>query len=103
MLPLLGLLVAAGVAVNLAQSGFLFLPEKLAPDITRLDPLQGMKRIFSLQGVMRLAFGLVKLAIVATRGAGEPLQPARGDCRAQRAGRRPRSPCSWRKSSSGRA
>ncbi len=66
LVPLLGLLVAAGVAVNLAQSGLLFLPEKLVPDITRLDPLQGMKRIFSLQGVMRLAFGLVKLAIVAT-------------------------------------
>ena len=66
LLPLFGLLVAAGVAVNVAQIGFLFLPEKLVPDITRLDPLQGMKRIVSLQGVMRLAFGLVKLAIVAT-------------------------------------
>ena len=66
LLPLFGLLLVAGVAVNLAQVGFLFLPEKLAPDITRLDPLQGMKRIFSLPGVMRLAFGLVKLVIVAT-------------------------------------
>ena len=66
LVPLFGLLLVAGVAVNLAQVGFLFLPEKLVPDITRLDPLQGMKRIFSLPGVMRLAFGLVKLVIVAT-------------------------------------
>ena len=43
--------------------GFLFLPEKLAFDLNRLDPLQGMRRIFSLAGVMRLSFGLVKLSM----------------------------------------
>ena len=31
LLPLFGLLLVAGVAVNLAQVGFLFLPEKLGP------------------------------------------------------------------------
>ena len=41
VVPLFGLLFAAGVAVDLAQAGLLFLPEKLVPDITRLDPLKG--------------------------------------------------------------
>ena len=66
LLPLFGLLFVAAVAVNLAQVGFLFLPEKLAPDFTRIDPLQGFQRVFSLASVVRLAFGLLKLTIVAT-------------------------------------
>jgi flagellar biosynthetic protein FlhB len=64
--PLFGLLLGAALAVNAAQVGFLFLPDKLAPDITRLDPLQGMRRIFSLTNLMRLTFGLFKIAVIAT-------------------------------------
>ena len=103
LLPLFGLLLAAGVAVNLAQVGFLFLPEKLAPDITRLDPLKGMRRIFSLPGVMRLAFGLVKIADRRRRGLREPLQPAGSDPRPEPPWRGRRSPCSCRRSRSGPA
>jgi flagellar biosynthetic protein FlhB len=65
LLPILLLLVAVAVGLSLAQTGILFLPEKLAPDISHLDPLQGLSRIFSLVGVMRLAFGLVKVVLVA--------------------------------------
>ena len=63
--PLFGTLFAAAVAVNVAQVGFLFLPEKLAPDITRIDPLQGLQRILSLRNLMRLAFGLFKILVIA--------------------------------------
>lgn len=59
------LLVVAGVLVNLAQIGILFLPDKLAFDFTRLDPMKGMKRIFSMQSVMRLVMGIVKIIICA--------------------------------------
>jgi len=44
----------------------LFLPDKLAPDISRLNPLKGFGRIFSMAGVMRLTFGLFKMLVVAT-------------------------------------
>jgi len=64
LLPLFGLLLLAAVAANLFQSGFLFLPEKLAPDITRLDPLQGFARLFSLANLVRLVMGLLKMALV---------------------------------------
>ena len=47
LLPILGLLCLAGVAVNVLQIGFLFLPQRLAFDFARLDPLQGLRRIFS--------------------------------------------------------
>ena len=64
LLPILGLLCLAGVAVNVLQVGFLFLPQRLAFDITRLNPLQGLRRIFSSTGAAHLGFGVVKLAII---------------------------------------
>jgi flagellar biosynthetic protein FlhB len=65
ILPIFGLILAAAIATNLAQVGFLFLPEKLMPDITRLDPLQGLGRLFSMKSLARLVFGLVKMALIA--------------------------------------
>ncbi len=61
--PLLAMLVAA-IAVSVAQVGLLFLPEKLAPDLSRIDPLKGFTRVFSLSGVVRLFLGLVKVILV---------------------------------------
>src|SRR5580704_5992246 len=48
VLPVFGLLLLIAIGANLFQVGFIFLPEKLAPDISRLDPLQGLARLFSL-------------------------------------------------------
>ncbi len=62
---LIAVLVVATVA-NLLQTGFLFLPQKLSPDISRIDPLKGFTRIFSLANAFRLGLGLIKLAVVAT-------------------------------------
>ena len=60
--PALMALAAAGT--QFMQVGWLFLPEKLSPDISRIDPLKGFGRIFSMQGVMRLAFGFLKIGII---------------------------------------
>ena len=60
-----GVLMFTGIAANFLQVGFLFLPEKLAPDLTRLDPLQGFARLFSLASLVRLVMGLLKMALVA--------------------------------------
>ncbi len=64
LLPILGLLCLAGVAVNVLQIGFLFLPQRLAFDLMRLDPLQGLRRIFSAAGLVQLGFGVFKLVAV---------------------------------------
>jgi flagellar biosynthesis protein FlhB len=68
LLPILGLLCLAGVAVNVLQIGVLFLPQRLAFDFTRLDPLQGLRRIFSASGIVHLGFGIVKLSVVLAVG-----------------------------------
>jgi flagellar biosynthetic protein FlhB len=65
LLPILTLLVVGAIVVNLFQVGFLFTPERLLPDPSRLSPAAGIKRIVSLSGVMKLGFGLFKVIIVA--------------------------------------
>ena len=64
LLPIFAVLMFAGIAANLLQAGFLFLPEKLVPDLGRLDPLQGFARLFALSNLVRLAMGLLKIAVV---------------------------------------
>jgi flagellar biosynthetic protein FlhB len=66
LLPIFGLLLFTAIAVNLFQVGFLFLPEKLAPDLNRLNPLQGLSRLFSLANLVRLVMGLLKMALVGS-------------------------------------
>lgn len=63
-LPILAAMLGIGVAVNLLQVGILFLPEKLAPDLRRVDPLAGLGRLFSLANLVRLGLGLGKIVIV---------------------------------------
>jgi flagellar biosynthesis protein FlhB len=66
--PILGLLCLAGVAAQVLQVGFLFLPQRLAFDLARLNPLQGLRRIFSAANAVHLGFGIVKLSIVLAVG-----------------------------------
>src|SRR5215469_674812 len=66
LLPLLLAMLAVAVFVNLAQVGLLFLPEKIVPDLSRIDPLAGFMRIFALPSVVRLVFGFLKVLVVGT-------------------------------------
>ena len=65
VLPILGLVMLAGIGSNLMQVGFLFLPEKVAFDLTRIDPIKGLGRMFSLSNGVHLVFGIFKIAIIA--------------------------------------
>ena len=58
-------LVGAAIFVNYVQVGFMLLPNKLTLDFKKIDPIQGFSRIFSLQSLMRLIFGIFKVAICA--------------------------------------
>ncbi|MBN2022549.1 MAG: flagellar biosynthesis protein FlhB [Pirellulales bacterium] len=70
VLPILGLLLLAAIAENVLQIGFLFLPDKLAPDLSRISPMKGFGRLFSLASTMRLLFGLFKVLVIgAVAGA----------------------------------
>ncbi len=64
LLPLIALVTLLSIVVNVAQTGLLFLPGKLAPDFSRVNPLSGWGRIFSMSGGARLGFGLIKVAVI---------------------------------------
>jgi len=55
----------AGVAGHLAQTGLMFTPDKLKPEWNKLSPMQGLKRIFGLDGLIHWAKSLLKVAITA--------------------------------------
>jgi flagellar biosynthetic protein FlhB len=64
VLPLLGLLMLAAIVAQMGQFGFLYLPQKLAFDWQRINPLPNAQRIFSLTSVVHLGFGLVKVGLI---------------------------------------
>lgn len=61
----LGLFLVAAVASSLVQYGLLFAPEKIKPTLSKISPIAGAKRMFSLRSVTELIKGLVKIALVA--------------------------------------
>src|SRR5262245_57611356 len=65
VLPVLGLLLLAAVVAHLGQFGFLYLPEKVALDWQRINPLQNYSRIFSMSNAVHLGFGLLKVVLIA--------------------------------------
>lgn len=64
--PVLGLVAVAALVGNVVQVGFCFSARPLAPKLSRLDPLQGWKRLLTTRSVVELAKGMLKVAIVAT-------------------------------------
>lgn len=68
--PLLAVAGAAGTAMEFVQVGGLFAPQRLNPDASRMNPVEGMKRMFSQQNLVELAKAAVKtLAVVGIVGA----------------------------------
>ncbi|PZQ19039.1 MAG: flagellar biosynthesis protein FlhB [Ancylobacter novellus] len=62
-LPMLFLTLAA-VAGNLVQHPPLMTGEPLTPKLSKISPLSGFKRIFSVEGLVNFGKGLLKIGIV---------------------------------------
>jgi flagellar biosynthesis protein FlhB len=53
----------AGAAGHLVQTGLMFTPDKLKPDFSKLSPLQGLKRVFGLDGLIQFVKSILKVII----------------------------------------
>lgn len=62
--PLMLVVMTAGVVGNIAQFGFLFTGEKLAPNLAKLNPISGLKKLVSLRSLVELAKSIIKLGII---------------------------------------
>ncbi|MBS3943757.1 MAG: flagellar biosynthesis protein FlhB [Dethiobacter sp.] len=56
--------ILLGLASNLGQVGFLVSVSALAPRLERLNPLEGVKRIFSRRALFELVKALIKIAVI---------------------------------------
>ncbi|KAF0195862.1 MAG: flagellar biosynthetic protein FlhB [Bacillota bacterium] len=62
--PMLVAAMGLGVLANVAQVGFLASLEPLQPSFSRLDPIEGVKRMFSMKALFDLLKAFLKLALV---------------------------------------
>src|SRR6478609_9414991 len=69
VLPILALLMLGAILTHLGQFGFLYLPEKVALDWQRINPLQNYSRIFSVSNAVHLGFGLLKVMLIVAVAA----------------------------------
>ena len=63
ILPLIAAIVLGTLVASLAQVGFLFAPAALKADFNRLNPMTGLKRVFSVQILIEAAKTIVKVAV----------------------------------------
>jgi flagellar biosynthetic protein FlhB len=79
IVPLMVVMMLAGVLINLAQTGLIISPSRIMPKFSNISPQAGLKRIFSLRAIARLGFGIVKVIVIlaityaAVRQHGEPI------------------------------
>jgi len=64
LLPLLSVLIIAGIAGNLFQVGFMWSGKTLKPKLSKLNPISGIKKLFSLKSLVELFKSILKLIIV---------------------------------------
>lgn len=64
--PLFLVTLIVGIGANLAQVGFLLTGEPLQPKFERINPLNGLKRIFSKRALVELVKALLKVILVGS-------------------------------------
>ncbi|MBK8914394.1 MAG: flagellar biosynthesis protein FlhB [Phycisphaerales bacterium] len=68
LLPFLLILAVLAALAGLGQTGLYFSWKRLAPKFSGLNPLSGVKRLFSKDNAVRFAFSLLKMGVVAAVG-----------------------------------
>ncbi|MDQ7778498.1 MAG: flagellar biosynthesis protein FlhB [Planctomycetota bacterium] len=65
VLPIVLTILALALAANLAQTGFVFSGHPLMPDLAKLNPVDGLLRLFSVRSLARLLGSMFKLTVIA--------------------------------------
>ncbi|RFD21569.1 flagellar type III secretion system protein FlhB [Komagataeibacter melaceti] len=61
--PLVCISIVVTLICGLLQTGFLWRPEALVPDLTRLSPMRGIKRLFSLSNLVETLKSCTKFIV----------------------------------------
>lgn len=76
--PLALLLLVFALAGNMLQTGLLYAPSKIKPELSKISPMKGIKRMFSMKSMVEFGKGIAKLLIVAVISIGLTI-PLLGD------------------------
>ena len=68
LVPLLGIVIAATLAAPMLLSGWVFAPQALTPDFKRLDPLKGLRNLFSSHALAELVKAVLKCVLIGAIG-----------------------------------
>ena len=64
LLPVMAVFFVAAAAINYAQVGILFTTEPLQMKLSKIDPIQGFKRIYSLRALVEFIKSILKILFV---------------------------------------
>ncbi|KIH77555.1 flagellar biosynthetic protein FlhB [Geoalkalibacter ferrihydriticus] len=64
LMPLLALTMILGMAASVLQIGWLFTTKPMEPDLTKLNPITGMKKFVSKRMLVELVKSLTKVGVV---------------------------------------
>ena len=64
MLPIYGAAMIAGIAINLLQVGFLFTTKPLGIKLSKINPISGFKRMFSIKTIVDLVKSFLKITVL---------------------------------------
>jgi flagellar biosynthetic protein FlhB len=64
-MPILGAITLAAIIAPLALGGWSFAGQAMMPQFSRLNPIEGIKRMFSMRSLVELAKAMAKFGVVA--------------------------------------
>ncbi|WP_096189111.1 flagellar biosynthesis protein FlhB [Evansella halocellulosilytica] len=62
--PIMFIAMVAGIFSNYVQVGFLFAPEAIKMKLSKIDPIKGAKRIFSIRALVEFLKSMLKITLV---------------------------------------
>lgn len=68
LIPILGVIFIVILLVGFVQTGFLFSSEAITPRLSRINPLMGIKRIFSKRALVDILKAIMKIVILGYLG-----------------------------------
>ena len=62
--PTFALLLVLAIVSNLGQTGWIYAPSKIMPELKKISLMAGVKRMFSVRSVVEFVKGILKLSLV---------------------------------------
>jgi flagellar biosynthetic protein FlhB len=66
--PILAILTVAAIVAPISLGGWIFSMDSIAPKFDKLDPIKGLPKLFSMNGLVELGKAMVKISLVGLVG-----------------------------------